>query len=502
MKVVLVTQHEGDVAVAASFFSDGAAQLTACGSMSELVGMLGPEVGCVIVIEEVLNEIDLGAFHAAIESQPPWSDLPLLLIASPDSPLAALVEQLFPFSGTVTVLQRPLHPVSLVSAVHVALRARQRQLQVRDLLDARALALEKRDEFLAMLAHELRNPLAPIRNAASVLKQLAPENPVLAKCVGMIEKQTVHMSRIVDDLLEVSRLELGKVSLRTQLVDLNRLAAAALETCASAFSAHRHRVQSRLAAEPLIVRADPVRIEQVLGNLLVNASKFTPAGGVISLEVRRDGEFAVVVVTDTGKGIPADMLGSVFELFVQEQNTLARSEGGMGIGLALVKRFVELHGGTARAESAGAGKGSRFEIRLPIAAADIVAGPVPAAQPPSPRRVLVVEDREDVRESLGMLLGLWKHDVAFASNGLDAVASARTTQPDVAIIDVGLPGIDGYEVARRIRDGRMPWARTVKLLALTGYGRADDRTRALEAGFDHHLVKPVDPELLQQLLAG
>jgi signal transduction histidine kinase len=501
MQVLLVTPNDADGELARGFLQDRGTVVT-CMTLAAAAPRIGAELGCAVIVEEALVEPDIRFFLEAVEAQPPWSDLPLLLIAGQGSSLSALLEEVFPHSGNVTVLQRPLHPLSLVSAVNMALRARQRQYEVRDLIAQRTRALAQRDEFLAMLAHELRNPLAPIRNAVYLMKNISVPDPMFARYRAMIEKQTTHITRLVDDLLDVSRLELGKMELRPERIDLNQSISAAAEACVAITGAQRHLVTLRLAPEPLTVLADPVRIEQVLGNLIVNAAKFTGAGGSITVEAAREADFGVITVSDTGRGMAPEVVGSVFDLFVQEDDSLARSQGGLGIGLTLVKRLVELHGGEVRATSPGLGKGSRFEVRIPLVPTLAVAAR------PSPtglagvrrRRVLVVEDRDDIRESVGMLLTQWNHDVAYAADGPEGVALAREIQPDVAIIDIGLPGTDGYAVARQIRQGPMPWARQVKLLAMTGYGQANDRVRALESGFDDHLLKPVEPGVLERLL--
>ena len=504
MKVIIVSPNEADSVLAAGFLDGEGVEPVRCATLGAAAGLIGPGYGCVVLVEEALVEPDVQAFQDAVHAQPPWSDLPLLLIAAQDSSLSTLVETVFPRSGNVSLLQRPLHPVSLVSAVNMALRARQRQYQVRDLLEERARAIQQRDEFLAMLAHELRNPLAPIRNAVYLMKTMSIPDPMFAKYRDMIDKQARHITRLVDDLLDVSRMELGKLELRRQSLDLNEAAAAAVETCLPLTGARRHEVTQRLSPQPLMVMADPVRIEQVLGNLLVNAAKFTPEGGAIEIESAREGRQAVVRVRDNGNGIRRDMLASVFDLFTQGDGSLARSQGGLGIGLTLARRLVELHGGSIRAESEGPGRGSTFEVRLPLAG--VAARPEgrsgEAARPHSRKRVLVVEDGADIRESLGMLLERWRHEVRYAADGREGVSVATEMRPDVAIIDIGLPGVDGYEVARRIRGGPLPWARDVKLLALTGYGDANDRHRALESGFDEHLLKPVEPAILERLLLG
>jgi CheY-like chemotaxis protein len=352
-----------------------------------------------------------------------------------------------------------------------------------------------------MLAHELRNPLAPIRNAVYLLGTLENDDPLFIKCRAMIDKQARHITRMVDDLLDASRIELGKVELRMQRVDVSESVSAAVDSCGTAISSQKHKVNVRLPRRGPMVRADPVRLEQAVCNLLVNAVKFTPEGGTIEVGVARDDGFAVISVADNGVGIRPDMLEHVFDLFAQDAVTIDRTKGGLGIGLTLVKRLIELHGGNIRAFSEGLGNGSRFEIRLPInssseekAAAPVVAGEM------KPKRVLVIEDGTDTRESLGMLLSTWHHEVLFAGSGPEGLDRARETRPDVAIIDIGLPGLDGYQVARRIRREGSAWSRHVTLIALTGYGQANDRARALDAGFDMHVLKPVDPVELRSLL--
>jgi CheY-like chemotaxis protein len=310
------------------------------------------------------------------------------------------------------------------------------------------------------------------------------------------------MARLVDDLLDVSRLELGKVQLQLQPLDLNSAVAAATEACLPVTSARGHRMDVRLAREPLFINADPVRLEQIIGNLVTNAAKFTPEGGDIRVEVSGDAHRVTVVVRDSGVGIRPDMLDSVFELFTQDSATIERSQGGLGIGLTIVKRLIELHGGRIEVRSAGVGHGAQFtcsfarvhDAAVPDAGAGQVVGGL------SPRRVLVIEDNADIRESLGLLLTMWGHGVEFAETGPDGLLRAHAEQPDVALIDIGLPGLNGYEVARRIRSAGSEWARGVKLVALTGYGRDTDRDEALDAGFDHHLVKPIDPDVLARTL--
>jgi CheY-like chemotaxis protein len=369
----------------------------------------------------------------------------------------------------------------------------------------------RKSEFLAMLGHELRNPLAPIRTAVEYLRRRGLDQPDQCAARDMIERQVQLMVRLVDDLLDVARITRGQIQLRTQAVDMAEMAARAVETSRPLIDARRHTLEVELPAEPAWVEGDPARLAQVLANLLNNAAKYTEEGGRIRLRVERHCSpgsetpaTIVASVRDTGVGLPPEMLGSVFDLFTQVDRSLDRAQGGLGIGLTLVRRLVELHGGEVRAASAGPGRGSEFTVTLPArpAPAPAVAAPKPArsAAGPAPRRVLVVDDNVDAAESLGRLLRLLGHEVAVAHDGpaaLDAFAAAR---PEVVFLDIGLPGMDGYEVSRRLRGSRA--GSDALLVALTGYGQDEDRARSREAGFDHHLVKPVDPAAIEDLLAA
>ena len=367
MNVVFVSPNPADAELARGFLQGHGYPGLLRESIDDLGPLVSTDIGCMVVVEEALTEPGIHALHEALREQPAWSDLPLVLIAGQTSSLNLLVERVFPYSGNVTLLQRPLHPMMLVSAVRVAVRSRQRQLEVRELLEQRDDALQRRDEFLAMLAHELRNPLAPIRNAAYLLGTLQYEDALFRKCRAMIDKQTRHVARLVDDLLDVSRLELGKVDLRVERIDLNDVIVAAVEACASMAALHSHTVSVQAWPGPVLVDADPVRLEQVVVNLLVNATKFTPDGGRIDVSSRAENASAVIAVTDNGVGIDRDKLEKIFELFMQARATRDRTDGGLGIGLTLVRHLMRLHDGDVKAFSEGHGKGSRFEARMPLA---------------------------------------------------------------------------------------------------------------------------------------
>jgi PAS domain S-box-containing protein len=362
----------------------------------------------------------------------------------------------------------------------------------------------RKDQFLALLSHELRNPLAPLRNAVHILEQLGDAEPLLVKTRGMIGRQVAHLTRLVDDLLDVSRVTQGKIVLRRGVIALNDTLEAAVEMARPALEAKAHAFELRLSEEPLFVEGDTTRLTQVIGNLLNNATKFTPTGGHIELSVAREGAHAVLSVRDDGAGIDAAVLPHVFDLFAQGDRSLDRSQGGLGIGLSLVKSLVAMHGGSVEARSAGPGRGSEFVLRLPLAAAPPKRStstppldkPTLAAQP---HRILVVDDNRDAADSMADMLAAGGNAVECAYDGSEALRTARRFHPDVVLLDIGLPEVDGYEVARRLREE--PPSSRLLLVAVTGYGTVEDRKRSREAGFDYHLVKPVDGRTVSALIA-
>ena len=360
-------------------------------------------------------------------------------------------------------------------------------------------ANRRKDEFLATLAHELRNPLAPIRNATQILRleKAAPHEIAWARDV--IDRQMHHMTRLIDDLLDVSRITRNRIELRRERVSLSRIIQGAVETSRPMIDASGHKLTFALPSEPIELDADLTRLAQVFSNLLNNAAKFTERGGLIHLTARREGSDVVVSVKDSGVGIPADMLSSVFELFTQVDRSLERSRTGLGIGLTMVKRLVEMHGGSVTALSEGTGHGSEFIVRLPIVVPAIpshaaVASEERPASVPAGRRVLVVDDNADSATSLAMMLGATGYEVRTAYDGTTGFAATEEFRPDVALLDIGMPGMNGYDLARRIRE--QSWGKEMVLIAVTGWGQAEDRERTIAAGFDEHLVKPVDPTVL------
>ncbi len=369
-----------------------------------------------------------------------------------------------------------------------------------------ALALadlhRRKDEFLAMLSHELRNPLSPILNAVNLLRLQGGENVIQKQARSIIERQVGQLSRLIDDLLEVSRITTGRVHLQQERMDMRGIMERAVETVRPLIDRRRHELSVSLPSEPVWLHADTTRMEQVVVNLLNNAAKYTDEGGHIWLTIQQEGDYAVLRVRDSGVGIAPELLPRIFDLFTQASRSLDRSQGGLGIGLSLVKQLVEMHGGTVAAQSAGFGSGSEFVVRLPVLLSVTPMPPPkltePADQPAHRWRVLVVDDNVDSAVSMAMLLRMSGHDVRTAHTGPDAIEAANTYQPDVVLLDIGLPLVNGYEVARRLRAN--PKLKNVRLVATTGYGLESDIQLSREAGFDSHMVKPVDPKKVQELL--
>jgi two-component system CheB/CheR fusion protein len=377
--------------------------------------------------------------------------------------------------------------------------------ELQERLHELAEADRQKNEFLAMLAHELRNPLAPMRNALHVLSMPGVPEDTAERALAMMGRQLNHLIRLVDDLLDVSRIIQGKIELRKELVDIASVVGRAAETAQPVIDARRHRLSVLLPDAPLFIEADPLRLAQVIANLLTNASKYSPPGSPIEVSVSEAGDDVLIRVRDQGIGIAPELLPHVFDLFVQADASLARSEGGLGVGLTLVKRLVEMHNGSVSAASAGLGKGSEFTVRLAMlthdeAIEDAAEGRLRAHVTDAlRRRVLVVDDNVDAADSVAMILRMSGYDVRCTHDGLSALDTAKVYHPDIVVLDIGLPGISGYEVARRLRLD--PEFEATPLVAVTGYGQEVDRRRSKSAGIDYHLTKPVDPATLQQLLA-
>ncbi len=387
-----------------------------------------------------------------------------------------------------------------------------RDLTERKEFEELAESRQRTHEFLAMLSHELRNPLAPLKTSVDLLRMRNLNDAIAERAVDVIERQVTHLTHVVGDLLDVSRITSGRIALANEELDLQTVVARAVETVGPLLESKGHSLVSNPPPHPVTIRGDITRLTQVMVNLLGNAVKYTPDGGRIEIDVQPEQESVAIHVRDNGIGIAAELLPRVFDLFTQGQRALDRTDGGLGIGLALVHRIVSLHGGTVKAFSAGPGQGSEFVVTLPAAwtgaraelavptegEKSMTAGPDSQKREHKRRRLMVIDDNKDAAESMSMLFELWGHEVVCAYDGRAALETAAKYRPDAVFLDIGLPGMDGYEIAERLRE--LPDSAHTVLVAITGYGQDEDRRRSREAGIDHHLVKPVAPETLQKLL--
>ena len=467
--------------------------------IDELCKGVAEGAGAVIITEEALDAAAMQCLHDVLKKQEPWSDLPLLLFTS--RPATESVARSFGRIGdraNITLIERPIRVKTMVSAARAALRARRRQYEVHDLVLELERRVEERDQFLAMLSHELRNPLAAITLALDTIES----DGTLANEHAIVARQTRHLAKLVDDLLDIARVTTGKISLNLTTIDLADIVEHCVETNRARAETRRLRLSAHTSMPHAIVNGDPVRLEQVVNNLVSNAIKYTPPGGEIDVVLDSDDGDAVIRVRDDGKGIAPEMLTRIFDLFMQGDVSIDRAEGGMGIGLTLVKNLVELHHGSVRAYSRGKGSGSEFVVRLPLATDEKAAMAKrektdTRAEMPA-RRIVVIEDNADIRDLLRIKLRQLGHQVDVAEDGPTGLERLLANPPDVALVDIGLPGLDGYAIAQRVREALGP---AVCLIALTGYGQAEDREKALQAGFDIHLTKPADFVDLQNVLA-
>jgi signal transduction histidine kinase len=471
-----------------------------CKDADDVCTALEEGAGAVLFTEEALTPDAIQRVARALEAQPAWSDVPIIILTG--LPALETTNRSFRQLGrrtNITLLDRPMRIQSLISATQASLRARQRQYDIRDLMNKLEDRVHERDRFLAILGHELRNPLGAILLAS----QMTDEDGHLdGEHARLIERQSRHLTRIVNDLLDLSRVVSGKIVIKPQSIDLRRIAQQSLQTVAEAARSHDVAVELRLPETPVMVDADPVRADQIICNVLMNAVKYTPEGGHVVVTLSAESGEAIVRIKDDGVGIAADRIHTIFELFAQAENAIGRSQGGMGIGLALVRTLVDLHGGSIRASSDGIGKGSEFVIRLPLAtgAPATVAqhAPQAAGRPAPPRKIVIVEDNTDVRELLRLKLRKLGHNVDAVGDGVTGVATIVDSKPHMALIDIGLPRLDGYQVAAQVRS---KLGRDVVLIAVSGFGQPEDKRKALEAGFDDHLTKPADVQDIESLLA-
>ena len=511
-RILILAPLGNDARLTAQFLQAAGLDAEPCANPECFAEAARAGCGAWLLAEEALELTATALLRSFLAAQPSWSDLPIVIIASGGGEVSAQRRaRLASFGpgGNVSILERPFRPATLVSTLQAALRARRRQYEVRDLLaqsarDTATLrdASRRKDEFLAMLAHELRNPLASVTNAATLLREGTGDND-RAWAAEVITRQSSQLARLVDDLLDVSRITRGKIELRLERLDVARCLESACEAVAPEIAARHHTLLADYPRGEMWAVADPTRLEQIVVNLLGNAAKYTGNGGHIGLAAQAaDGEI-ILRVSDDGIGIPPQHIPVMFELFAQGERSAARTEGGLGIGLTVVRGLCELHGGSVAAESEGVGKGSTFTVRLP--AADPAERPPrnghSATATPTPRtgtRILVVDDNVDTAAGLSRLLTRRGYFVELAHDGPSAVEKARAFAPAAVLLDIGLPGMDGYEVARHLRAD--PATVGSVILALSGYGQEEDRTRSRAAGFDHHLVKPIDFAVLQTLL--
>jgi signal transduction histidine kinase len=504
-RVLMLAPTIKDAALSRSILERAGIACHCCADLAQICHELQAGAGAVLLAEEAIGADRTRQLDEWLSRQAAWSDLPILILARPGAESAG-VKHSMEFLGNVTVLERPTRVAALVSAVRTALRARRWQYDARAHLSQIERSEQKlrdsdkrKDEFLAVLAHELRNPLAPIRNSLHILRMTAQADPAAQRVCEMMQRQVNHMVRLVDDLMEVSRITRGKIELRKESVEVATVIRSAVEASRPLIDAAAHKLVLVIPAEPLILEGDPIRLAQVFSNLLNNAAKYTEPGGQICLTVRREDDDVAISVRDTGRGIPNELLPRVFEMFMQIDGHA--NPHGLGIGLALVKTLVEMHDGNVEAHSEGVGRGSEFVVRLPLARTWPPAD-VPGTQVGSPPdvalRVLVADDNNDAADSLGMLLELIGADVHVVYSGTDALTAFATYRPAVVLLDIGMPGMDGYEVARRIRS--LPRSEDVTLIALTGWGQEEDRQRSKSAGFDHHITKPPEFNALKTIL--
>jgi signal transduction histidine kinase/CheY-like chemotaxis protein len=478
-----------------------------CSGLGAVCTELNLGAGLLLIAEEALSQNQ--SLIDWLDQQPAWSDFPILVLARPgaDSAETAAATSLL---GNVTILERPMRVATMISAIQSALRARVRQYQIRSHLAARAEAEatlkandQRKDEFLAILAHELRNPLAPIFSGLQILNLTASDDPETVTMGQMIERQLANLARLVDDLLEVSRVTRGELELRLERAELSSIVGAAIEISRPLIASCNHKLDVALPPQPVYLQADVVRLSQVVSNLLNNAAKYTPAGGSIHLAVEYTDQQVVFSVADDGMGIPPALQPKVFDMFMRGHRSRSHTPGGLGIGLTLVKRLVEMHGGTVEVFSEGADKGAIFTVRLPvhdIADDTVQSNPARAIENLAGLNVLIADDNRDAANSLGILLRKLGASVRITYGGVEALGALDLSNINAAILDLGMDDIDGLEVARRIRT--KSGGTRILLVALTGWGQQKDMLDTKNAGFDHHLTKPVDLGQLLGLLAS
>ena len=472
-----------------------------CTGASDVCARIRDGVGAVILTEEALPPEAVSEIIVTLAGQPPWSEIPLVILSgAPSLDMKPRSFDALRRRTNVTLVDRPVRITSLISAVQSALRSRERQYEIRDLMTQLEERIQERDRFLAVLGHELRNPLGAILLASQMKDD---DGKLEGEHARLIERQSRHLTRLVNDLLDLSRVAAGKIILKKQIVDLRDVARQSIRVMEPLARKQSVSLGAEYGEEPVIIDADPTRIDQIITNVLSNAVKYTPEGGHIELKVEQDGQGAVIVVSDDGVGIAPERIDGIFELFAQAENAIGRAQGGMGIGLALVRSLVQLHEGSIDAKSAGIGKGSEFVVRLPLARRDQRTVPrnaesqVETSPRGTPRHIVIVEDNTDIRDLLRLKLGRLGHTVKDAGDGVEGLAVLLREKPDLALVDLGLPGMDGFAVAREVRN---QLGQDVVLVAVSGFGQPEDKRRALEAGFDEHITKPADVRDIETIL--
>jgi signal transduction histidine kinase/ActR/RegA family two-component response regulator len=508
-RVLLLAPTRRDAATTRALLERAGVQCTVCDDTRAVAEAMAQSVGCLLLTDEAFHDANINGVIEALGSQPPWSDIPAVLLcrSGSGSPHAMRIIGSMP---NVTVLERPASSRTIVSSVQAALRARRRQYQMREQFSAlrssetalktASAALSdsnrRKDEFLAMLAHELRNPLAPIKTASEILARKFAEDQQATKTIAIVKRQVTHLVRIVDDLLDVARITEGRIELRPAPVPVSAIVSDAVEIVEPLLRERNHKLLVGAIFERLYLSVDHARLVQCMANVLTNAAKYTDPGGEIRIEVQKRGNRLAIIVSDSGVGISPELLPRIFDLFVQGARSLDRAQGGLGIGLSVVKRLVEMHDGTITAQSDGLGRGSTFVLDLPLIDPPRSLEPLATKAGLRARRILIVDDNADAADTLAALLRLEGHEAHTVYTGRDAISVAGTSSPDVVLLDIGLPDMSGYEAARLLRSK----LNSVRLVALTGYGQIEDLGRARAAGFDGHLVKPIDIETLTRTL--
>ncbi|KAB8066542.1 hybrid sensor histidine kinase/response regulator [Janthinobacterium violaceinigrum] len=495
-RILIYAPAGQDASLTGTVLAGSAIASHACRSPGDLAEQLALGAGGVLTVDEALHAGVYAVLDAYARQQPDWSDLPITVLthAGLDTlPLRQAIATL----GNLTLLERPVHILTLITSAHAMLRARQRQYQVRE-------TQRRKDEFLASLGHELRNPLAPIKSSVALLRHLYPASEQVGKVSDVIERQVTHLTRLVDDLLDVARITSGKVSLQLKDFQLQQVLDHVTELCQPAASSRHISIALAVPPQAVTLHADYARVVQIFANIVSNAVKFTPDGGHIHITARLAQGRLQVAVEDDGIGIEPKAIPRLFSMFEQGPTVAGQMASGLGIGLSLARQFAEMHGGSIEAHSDGPGRGSRFIVTLPASASDApgttaAAGNASPAGASPPLQVLVVDDNRDAADSLQSLFQLEGYAARVAYDGAQALAAVDMAWPQLVVMDLGMPDMDGYETARRMR--RKAQGRDVLMIALTGWGQGEARSRTEQAGFDHHLTKPVEFAAIVALLS-